>query len=153
MKTKDESGFTLLETIIASLVFFTIVPLLVYFIYLLQSATASYASNEQELILFSQRLTQEAKSAVRIEEEHEHVALILGSGKVVTYSQSNNQLIRRVDQSGHEIVLQGVDEFNIESHSNQTVVHLNLQNGGSYELPLYTWLVPEEVEKWVREVP
>jgi competence protein ComGF len=124
----DEKGFTLIEALLSFSLFCMIslsIPLMM----------KGFSTIKNDLVppryyewnLFYESVRNEIRKADAIEIMPQHISFVV-DGETILYEKYNQSIRRRVNNRGHEIVLQAVDQFTFASiHEG---VHLDLEFEG-----------------------
>lgn len=150
VKTNSARGFTLIEMLLSLAVFLIIVFFIVSTIpHLRFHQIGDTTAAEMEWNLFLQQAKMEVREALAIRISDNKLFFLKETkenGKVVfewiRYEQYNDVLRRRVDGSGHEILLYGVISFQctpVNKGVHLTVFH---ENGYTYKTTIY---LPQDV--------
>jgi competence protein ComGF len=118
MKTTHQQGFTILEMLITLnvlLVLLSLFPLL--FSVLSKWMFTMNSLNPFELEVAKQQISFEIREAKEVSIESASIKLENHDNQTIQYEQYNNILRRRVNNSGHEVVLQRINsvEFGLVS--------------------------------------
>ncbi|MBM7633687.1 competence type IV pilus minor pilin ComGF [Geomicrobium sediminis] len=125
----NNQGFTLLETVIAMMIFFSIlyvVPLLYDAIHPPQSERGE---QRQELLVLFQQLQKESLYSVSYDIPNPYrLEMTDVEGTVRIIQMQNNQLIMRVNNQGHTILLNALERFEVKRGNRGVVITITLQN-------------------------
>ncbi|HWO96017.1 MAG TPA: competence type IV pilus minor pilin ComGF [Bacillus sp. (in: firmicutes)] len=106
---KKEDGYTLLEMLISFSLFLmmmSIVPLMIKMTKEHQEMTVSLSTLEWDLFL--QQLTFEVREGHQVECSHERLTFTNYYHQTITYEKYGEMIRRRVNGTGHEVVLQNI---------------------------------------------
>jgi competence protein ComGF len=117
----NRKGFTLLEVILVLSILSVIASLFPTVIKTI-SPPKHTGIHPHELAIFFQQIGSEIKGSKSAEVKESSLFLLLPSGTVISYEQSGNKLIRKVNGTGYELVLQNV--FVFESKIRQGTIAL-----------------------------
>lgn len=139
-----EHGFTLLEAmfcicLLAMLLLVT--PRLQPLFFGLPKQTSF---NEFEWIIFMQQVQMEYREARTVQLIDKKLMMKDPSGFLVTYTPAGTQLIRKVNGSGNEILLQNVKTVFYKQSSNKLVIHIQDLDGKIHKGVLTRLSVLEE---------
>lgn len=126
----SEKGFTLLSMLIITTILFTTLPLLAYLI-----NAVTYTSNYDEINIqqFVYFLRDELMLATDYSVSRHRVVFYESSGKEVSFEKSGNIILRRVDRTGYDIYLRGVQDIKFKKLSYGIHVEITSLEGGTYE--------------------
>ncbi|WP_141431620.1 competence type IV pilus minor pilin ComGF [Bacillus sp. 03113] len=114
----NERGFTLLEMLLAFSIFCVIVAFIpLSFQYLFQSKPIEKRVQSMEWEVFLSQFKKELRTSDDINVINEKIVL-QKNNQLISYEKYGTNLRRRVDQAGHEIVLQKVKSLSIKRIKN-----------------------------------
>ncbi|RDI41165.1 competence type IV pilus minor pilin ComGF [Falsibacillus pallidus] len=124
----NEKGFTLVESLMVLLVF----TIICSFLPLIFSAYHSFRSFDPgidyEWELFMIQLRNEVHQSESVSESEGRIILQTSQGEVL-YEKYQNVIRRRVNQLGHEIVLQDIQSSELKLDLNQVVISIQFTDG------------------------
>lgn len=135
------NGYTLIEMLLAFNIFMLISLFLLAAISFLRSQ--EYGANlttEMTWTLFVQQTKKELFTAQQIELSDEKIEFVIERGKqleTVSYEKYNNLLRRRVNQSGHEVLLFHVKAFKSRVVPGGIELEIQHENGDIFEIVVY----------------
>lgn len=106
---KKEDGYTLLEMLISFSLFLmmmSFVPIMIKMTKEHQETSVSLSTLEWDL--FVQQLTSEIRAGHQVECSHQQLTFINDYHQTITYEKYGNMIRRRVNGTGHEVVLQNI---------------------------------------------
>ncbi len=121
-----KNGFTLIETIIALLIFVVLASFSPLFIKVIRPP-AEPAVRLEELQLFFTEIGKEIRSASSIRVANRQLLITNSDGETATYSQYGQIIRKQVKGLGHETWLQSIKRFE-PSVTNGIEVHVNIQD-------------------------
>ncbi|WP_404443378.1 prepilin-type N-terminal cleavage/methylation domain-containing protein [Sutcliffiella horikoshii] len=131
---RKEEGFTLLEVLISFslvLVLTTFFPLLIK--NLITLTEINNGINQMELEVFIQQANREIKIAKRVFVEGKVLVIINQADQRVTYEYYQQKIRRRVNGSGHELLLHHVKSINFVEQENGASFRLEGSDDVVYE--------------------
>ena len=137
--SKDEHGFTLVELLFSLMLFLTVSILSLQIAMAVQKhAIPDNGMDFMEWELFLTDLQWEIRNALSHETKSNKLYLIQ-DGKVVSIEQYGSNIRRRVDSTGHEVMLQRVDTFTIVKEEHAITMAVTDLSGREHtaELSLY----------------
>lgn len=139
-RLKSEKGFTMLEMLFAFSIFCltsSFLPLLFGLIFHEHSIESRIQKLEWELFLSQLKIEIHASEDVKVVNN----VLVLTNGELsVSYQQYNNQIRRRVDKKGHEIVLQNVASVFFLERDRGVVIKVEDQYNHDYLATVYPFI-------------
>lgn len=122
---RKNGGFTLLEVLVS----FSIILILTAFFPLLLKSLSSLTEkgggiHPLELEVFIQQATREVRNAKRVSVEGNVMVIINQADQRVTYEFFHKNVRRRVDGTGHELLLHGVESISFEEVRNGAIVNV-----------------------------
>jgi competence protein ComGF len=133
----NNKGFTLLDAMLSFLVFSIIslgFPLVIKGFEMIQKE--SVPPRYYEWNLFSQSLRTEMRGGSNFLISPEAVSYV-SRGETIKYEQYQDSIRRRVDERGHEVVLQGVDSFEISEVPQGIRIEVIFEEGEIVESEFY----------------
>ncbi|MBN8250391.1 prepilin-type N-terminal cleavage/methylation domain-containing protein [Priestia flexa] len=138
---RNQKGFTLVEMLLSLTIFFVIVSFIPP---VLSLANQKYApddlATEMEWEIFIQQLTKEYRRAHHVSVNERILSLRIDGEPLVTYEPFNDKVRRRVDQSGHEVVLQFVKLIEYKYESNLLHIKVVYKHGEIHETTIKTFM-------------
>lgn len=136
----NDRAFTLIDTLFA----FSIFIIIIFFI----SPVFQLMLNNRDIKGRLQVMEWEVFSSQIKKEIHgsQHAEVVGGSlvlsedTETIVYEKYNNILRRRVNNSGHEVVLQNVSEVTFTLLNNAVRVSMKSLNGKEYSITIYSFL-------------
>lgn len=130
-------GFTLLEVLVS----FSIILILTAFFPLLLKSLSSLTEKGEgihplELEVFIQQATKEVRNAKSVSVEGNVMVIINQADQRVTYEFYQKNIRRRVNGTGHELLLHGVESISYEEVRNGAIVNVKGSDEISYEFKL-----------------
>ncbi|QHA92543.1 competence type IV pilus minor pilin ComGF [Bacillus sp. N1-1] len=125
---RNEKGITLLELMLT----LTILLAIVWVLPLLMSAAIQNSGadfQQEEARLFFHLFSKEVREATQIVRSKESIELTKKDGAIVKYERYGSSIRRRVNNTGHEIVLQEIREFTVEISGRRVMIEVDLNNG------------------------
>jgi competence protein ComGF len=133
----NNKGFTLLDAMLSFLIFSVIslsFPLVIKGLQVIQKE--SIPPRYYEWNLFSESLRMEMWAGSDVLYSHEEVTFE-SDGKIITYERYQDSVRRRVGGLGHEVVLQGVDSFDITEVPHGLKISVVFKEGENVESEFY----------------
>ncbi|MBM7701550.1 competence type IV pilus minor pilin ComGF [Metabacillus iocasae] len=122
---KNQKGFTLVEMLISFSFFLLIVSLIPLIVPILSKTNDSHlALTNIEWELFIAQLTFEYREAKEVKVDASKLTLFTFEDHTVTYERYQDKLRRRVNQSGHEVLLQNVQSVDYKREGHMLTVEL-----------------------------
>ena len=137
-KFKKERGFTLLETLFALFAFIIMSSLILQmFIVIAPVQTKAKSLNMMEWEIFLLNIKREVKISTSSQVNHNQLRLMVDN-QVILIEQYQNLLRRRVDDEGHEVMLQGVKSFRVHQEDSFIIVTVKDERNHVYseKIPL-----------------
>ncbi|MGP4074396.1 competence type IV pilus minor pilin ComGF [Halobacillus sp. K22] len=123
-------GFTLLETLI-SLVIISMILSLSFPLFRMMSNKDYYEElSVQQLFSF---LQEEVNRSREVEVISNTILIKDAINRKIIIEQYQNLIRRRVDLSGHEVLLQNVEGIHITTHNHSIMVEVHMEGGGVYQ--------------------
>jgi competence protein ComGF len=123
VEKRYERGYTLIETILTFTLFLTLVSLLPGLFHVLFSVDRS-PLHQQEISIFFEQADKEIQGSISAEIKSNTLYLNQPNGKLVSYEQYGNRMVRKVDGKGFEIILQNIES--VEFALSQTMVSMKV---------------------------
>ncbi len=123
----NNNGFTLLEALLGLFVMAILVLLIMQATLLLNSIMYDNY-NSRQTVLFSIQTNRDIFAAKDIYTTNQQLVIDKYSGDQVTYLEKNNKLIRKVNDKGHEIILNNVDKIYFENYHNYINMEVKFLN-------------------------
>jgi competence protein ComGF len=140
VKHLNEKGFTLLEMMLSLLIFSTVVFFLPPLFSLTLKNDSVYARlHEMEWDVFCSQIKKEIRMSNKADITNEKLFLTSDSGTVI-YELYGNKLRRRVDFSGHEILLQNINGVTFIRNKNTIKVTVKNIKGDESSVVIHTYL-------------
>lgn len=124
----NEKGITLLELMLT----LTILMAIVWTLPLLMSAAIQNSGadfQQEEARLFFHLFSKEVREANHMILSNGSIELTKKDGAIVKYERYGSSIRRRVNNTGHEIVLQEMKEFTVEISGRRVMIEVELNNG------------------------
>jgi competence protein ComGF len=118
MITMDNRGFTLLEMLLSFTIFIMIASFIPLFLQLAAFPSEKNKLNLLEWEVFLQQAKIEIREASELEVKDGVIYLKNLYGQNVSYEQYNHSLRRRVDGTGHEILLKNIKSVSFQIVTN-----------------------------------
>ncbi len=138
---KNQKGFTLVEMLLSLTIFFVIVS---FISPILSLANPNYDTDnlatEMEWEIFIQQLTKEYRRAQHVSINEKNLSLQLNGEPLITYEPFSDKVRRRVDQSGHEVVLQFVKSIEYKHQNNLLRIKVVYKHGEIHETAIKTFM-------------
>jgi len=140
----NKSGFILVDMLFSLFIFVVIVSFLPFFLQLILDAQPMEKQLQNiEWEIFAQQLKKEVRMSQSIHIDQNKLFLY-ENGETVQYEWYSNKIRRRVNVSGHEVVLQGVEMVQFSSISNGVKVIVKDQYKQQKEAEIRSYLNMEE---------
>jgi competence protein ComGF len=129
---QKDKGFTFIEMLV-SLVIFTILATLVLQLFLVINTQLNKESSIQPLEweIFINQLKQEVRKS-NVQEVDNGKILLQVDSNIVTIEKYQNMLRRRVNGTGHQVLLQNITGFQPKMEGNKIVITVSDEEGVSY---------------------
>ncbi|MED3935297.1 competence type IV pilus minor pilin ComGF [Priestia megaterium] len=122
---KSEKGFTLVEMLVSFTLFLLIVSFFPIIIPLAKQAyNPDFSMNEMEWEIFVNQLAMEYREAKEVRIHATTLTLKMENNQVITYERYEDKIRRRVDESGHEVVLQHIKNIMYEQQKERLLIRL-----------------------------
>jgi competence protein ComGF len=120
---KSEKGFTLVEMLVSFTLFLIIVSFLPIIIPLAkQTYNPDFSMNEMEWEIFVNQLAMEYREAKEVGIHATTLTLKMENNQIITYERYEDKIRRRVDESGHEVVLQHIKNIMYEQQKERLLI-------------------------------
>ncbi|MFP8640203.1 competence type IV pilus minor pilin ComGF [Priestia aryabhattai] len=120
---KSEKGFTLVEMLVSFTLFLIIVSFFPIIIPLAkQTYNPDFSMNEMEWKIFVNQLAMEYREAKEVRIHATTLTLKMENNQVITYERYEDKIRRRVDESGHEVVLQHIKNIMYEQQKERLLI-------------------------------
>jgi competence protein ComGF len=122
---KSEKGFTLVEMLVSFTLFLLIVSFFPIIIPLAkQTYNPDFSMNEMEWEIFVNQLAMEYREAKEVRIHATTLTLKMENNQIITYERYEDKIRRRVDESGHEVVLQHIKNIMYEQQKERLLIRL-----------------------------
>lgn len=127
---KNERGFTLLSMLFCMTVLLITLPLLTYMV-----KVVTYESNYDEASIrqFYQFLRDDLMIATDYTVRSDRLTLVDIYGSKITFTKYKDQILRQVNQQGHDIYLRGIEVIKFTEIAYGVQVEITSQEGNIYE--------------------
>ncbi|KML29237.1 competence protein ComG [Priestia aryabhattai] len=120
---KSEKGFTLVEMLVSFGLFLIIVSFFPIIIPLAkQTYNPDFSMNEMEWEIFVNQLAMEYREAKEVRIHATTLTLKMENNQIITYERYEDKIRRRVDESGHEVVLQHIKNIMYEQQKERLLI-------------------------------
>jgi len=120
---KREKGFTLVEMLVSFTLFLIIVSFFPIIIPLAkQTYNPDFSMNEMEWEIFVNQLAMEYREAKEVRIQATTLTLKMENNQIITYERYEDKIRRRVDESGHEVVLQHIKNIMYEQQKERLLI-------------------------------
>ncbi|MGI8380841.1 competence type IV pilus minor pilin ComGF [Priestia megaterium] len=120
---KREKGFTLVEMLVSFTLFLIIVSFSPIIIPLAkQTYNPDFSMNEMEWEIFVNQLAMEYREAKEVGINATTLTLKMENNQIITYERYEDKIRRRVDESGHEVVLQHIKNIMYEQQKERLLI-------------------------------
>ncbi|SFA42038.1 competence protein ComGF [Anoxybacillus pushchinoensis] len=137
---KREKGFTLIEVLMSLAAFFIILSLLVTLFHLASNHTIKRGKFHYfEWLVFIQQAKMEVRESRDVRIYGTTIQFDKWKGERVTYEKYGTLIRRRVNATGHEIMLQFIQHVRYEKEKGGIRIHVLTDKGDSYEafIPIF----------------
>lgn len=118
-----EKGFTLVEMLVSFTLFLIIVSFFPIIIPLVkQTYNPDFSMNEMEWEIFVNQLAMEYREAKEVGIHATTLTLKMENNQIITYERYEDKIRRRVDESGHEVVLQHIKNIMYEQQKERLLI-------------------------------
>ena len=120
---KREKGFTLVEMLVSFTLFLIIVSFFPIIVPLAkQTYNPDFSMNEMEWEIFVNQLAMEYREAKEVRIHATTLTLKMENNQIITYERYEDKIRRRVDESGHEVVLQHIKNIMYEQQKERLLI-------------------------------
>jgi competence protein ComGF len=120
---KSEKGFTLVEMLVSFTLFLLIVSFFPIIIPLAkQTYNPDFSMNEMEWEIFVNQLAMEYREAKEVRIHATTLTFKMENNQIITYERYEDKIRRRVDESGHEVVLQHIKNIMYEQQKERLLI-------------------------------
>jgi competence protein ComGF len=133
-------GFTLIEMLVVLLIVLTITSLFpLLFSLLLQWIEKPSSLHPFEWEVATSQLSMEVREAEEMAIQKEVIELTHTNQDVISYELFNNTLRRRVNGTGHEVILQHIDSVEFSYIKGGVLISVADLDGTEYNNKIYRW--------------
>lgn len=132
---KNEYGFTLVETMF-SLFLFSIVIFMFPFILSFFKPAAFETLKVKEVELFFMQISREIHGAKSMSIQGRQLIVELHNGDKASYEHYNNLIRRRLNEKGHEILLQHIQSVHFQLEQQLVTIQITGERGERFERKL-----------------
>lgn len=128
MKSIKRNGFTLIEALL-SLACFLIIVSFIPLMFKVISVNENIDERKQKIewLVFIQQLKKEVRIAEEVSLDNRGELMLLIDNQFISYEKYGDKLRRRVNGTGHEVVLQKLQSVQFEvTEDNMTIVYRNI---------------------------
>lgn len=141
MKMGNEKGFTLLEALVS----FSVVLIITAFLPILFQTIHTFVKEEKgihplELEVFNQQAKMEIRTAKSVTTTGKVLTIRNRNNQSITYEKYQGNIRRRVNGTGHEIMLQNVKDVVFVQARNGAILFITGDEGDFYEIPIHAIL-------------
>ncbi|GEN31107.1 competence protein ComGF [Cerasibacillus quisquiliarum] len=128
---KNETGFTLINTLLS----FVLITCSLPFLIVLLQKSQELLNLEEELSVqhFFYFLQDDVKRSIDYQIIRDELYMTLDTGKQVQIGRNGHVIRRTVDQKGYEIYLRNVQSFHLYNLKYGFLVSIEMTTGGQYE--------------------
>ena len=138
--SSNEKAFTLIEVLIAFSIFSTIIFFMApIFQIILNQKSMQMETQEMEWEIFYSQVTKEISTVSHAEVSSGRLILTKGSD-IIQYEKYGSNLRRRVNSTGHEIILQNVSQYSFSIVNNAVKITVVDIWGKEYSVLAYSFL-------------
>lgn len=127
---ENKSGFTFLEMLLTLTILMIILPFIPF---LLQNVHYKIDNDYISVQQFFVFLQHDARKANEVIADKNRLSFVINDYEIATVESYQNSIRRRVNGKGHEIYLNDVSSFTIESKKHGYHVTVETSKGESYE--------------------
>lgn len=138
-KRDNEHGFTMLEMIFCFAIFCMIVAYIPLLLQIIYSSQTDVQLQRFEWEVFVNQIKKEIRIVDGLYVKNQKVYMQKGRD-IVTYEKYQDKLRRRVNDSGHEVLLQNVAFVQFIEITNGVKVNVTDHEGKKYEASMYSYL-------------
>jgi competence protein ComGF len=140
-------GFTLIEMLIVLLIVLTITSLFpLLFSLLIQWIEKPSSLHPFEWEVATSQLSMEVREAKDVTIQNEVIELTQANLDVISYALFNNTMRRRVNGTGHEVILQHIDSIEFSYIKGGILISVADLDGTEYSTKIYRWNDVDENE-------
>ncbi|MCA1320537.1 prepilin-type N-terminal cleavage/methylation domain-containing protein [Bacillus tianshenii] len=141
MTKRDEKGFTLMEVLVS----FSVVLMITAFLPILFQAVHTFIKEEKgvhplELEVFTQQAKNEIRTAKSVTSTGKILTIRNANNQNVTYEKYQGNIRRRVNGTGHEILLQNIKDVVFVQERNGATIYITGAGEDFYEVGIYAIL-------------
>lgn len=141
MKKGNEKGFTLIEALVS----FSVVLIITAFLPILFQTIYTLLKEEKgihplELEVFTQQAKVEIRTAKSVTTTGKILTIKNVNNQSITYEKYQGNIRRRVNGTGHEIMLQNVRDVVFVQARNGAILFITGDEADFYEIPIYAIL-------------
>lgn len=129
---KADKGFSLLEVLFSLSIIMVIFTLLPSLLVSISNKQSSDPFNPFEWEVFVQQAKMEIREAEKVTISGNVVYFHVGNNQVVTYEPYQDQIRRRVNGTGHEVLLQKIAGVVFSLETNGILITITTRSGLSY---------------------
>ncbi|GAK12767.1 competence type IV pilus minor pilin ComGF [Geomicrobium sp. JCM 19039] len=127
-KALDDRGFTLLETMVAMMILFSVLAVIPLAMKAVQPLGMERLHHQHEMFVWFQQLQREAMHTKEYIVHNRHLLTMVDTdGTERMIRMRNGNLVQQVDGRGHTILLTNIDRFLVET-SNDGGVRVTITN-------------------------
>lgn len=131
---QQEKGFTLIEVLMSLMIFFVVLSLLITTFHLASNYTVKRGEFHYfEWLVFIQQTKIELRESKNVWIYGTTIQFDKWTGERVTYEKYGTIIRRRVNSTGHEIMLQFIQHVSYEKEQTGIRVHVLTDKGDEYE--------------------
>ncbi|MCA1009670.1 competence type IV pilus minor pilin ComGF [Halobacillus halophilus] len=123
-------GFTLLETLISLIIISLILILSFPLFRTIHNVNYYEELSVRQMFSF---LQEEVNRAREVSVLSNTIYIIDDINRKIIIEQYENLVRRRVNSSGHEVLLQNVEAIHVTNHTNSIMIKLQMEGGGVYQ--------------------
>lgn len=132
-KRSGEGGFTLLEMMFCVFLLSVLLLITPRLQPLFFGLPKQKGFNEFEWMIFLEQAQMEYREARSVQPMDKKLFMKNENGFLISYTPAGTQLIRKVNNSGNEILLQNIKTVSYERFSNKLVIHIQDLDDRMYE--------------------
>jgi competence protein ComGF len=140
----NEKAFTLIEVLIAFSIFTTIIFFMTpVFQIILSNKDTEATFQAMEWEVFSSQIKKEIRQSTRAEVISGRLILTKDTAETIQYEKYGTNIRRRVNSTGHEIILQNVSQYSFNILNNAVKANVTDLWGKEYSVtafPLVNWV-------------
>ncbi|MGJ7912117.1 competence type IV pilus minor pilin ComGF [Neobacillus sp. LXY-1] len=136
----NEQGFTLIEVLFSLMIFSTIIYLIAPIIQIAIENTQTDAQlQSMEWEVFSNEIKQEIRMSTQADVIYDKL-YVTKDGVTITYDKYGNNIRRRVNFNGHEIVLQNVSKLSFIRTDQHIKIEVTDVYGNHYDVVVHAFV-------------